>query len=356
MPRPTHVRYSIIALATAINLLCYTDRVSIAVAGPQIQKQFGLTPARMGLIFGIFSLSYALGQTPWGMLADRYGSRGLIASAILCWSAFTALTGVAWGFVSLLAIRFTFGGLEAALSPAVATAFTRWAPIAERSTAFGAYLSGGRLGAAVTPPLAAFLLLRYGWRIMFSFFGSLGIVAAAAWLFWYRDNPSAHPAVNREEQELIRAGVTRPAAAVSTPWRELFRSSRLWSLLGVSFFVTFLWQFYITWFPTYLMEKRGLPMQEASFYAGLPFLFGFAATWLGGLATDFLTRRFDARRGRLWIGCSGLGLTGFLMLLGILSPLPRGSAVLMSSAAGAADLYLGAVWCAAVDIGGRSAG
>ena len=103
-------------------------------------------------------------------------------------------------------MRFTFGTLEAALSPATATAFTRWVPVAERSTSFGAYLSGGRLGAALTPPLAAFLMLRFGWRIMFAIFGSLGVLAAAVWFIWFRDDPAVHPSVNAEEREIIRAG------------------------------------------------------------------------------------------------------------------------------------------------------
>ena len=360
MARPTHVRYSVVGLAMGINMLCYTDRVCIAVAGPRIRSELGLSQAQLGLVFSIFFLAYALAQAPWGMLADRFGSRGIIAAAIFCWSAFTALTGAVWGFVSMLAVRFTFGTLEAALSPATATAFTRWVPVTERSTSFGAYLSGGRLGAALTPPLAAFLMLRLGWRTMFAIFGSLGLLAAAAWFAWFRDNPSTHESVNSEELELIRAGTMQPLESTQPsprpPWAALLRSSRLWSLLGVAFASTFLWQFYITWFPTYLIEKRGLPLQEASYYAGLPFLCGFAATWIGGIVTDYLTRRFDARRGRLYLGCSGLLLTGTLMSLGVFSPLPRVGALLMAVAAGTIDLYLGAAWSSAVDIGGRSGG
>jgi len=260
----------------------------------------------------------------------------------------------------MLAVRFTFGTLEAALSPATAVAFTRWLPVSERSTSFGAYLSGGRLGAAVTPPVAAFLMLRLGWRPMFVIFGSLGVLAAAAWLLWFRDDPSAHRFVNAEELEVIGNGTTRtPDLAreeARAHWGELLRSNRLWCLLGVAFASTFLWQFYITWFPTYLIEKRDLPLQEASYYAGLPFMCDFSATWLGGIITDYLTRRFDARRGRLYLGCSGLLMTGTLMLLGILSPLPRAGALLMALAAGTIDLYLGPAWSSAVDIGGRSGG
>src|SRR6187551_3622159 len=114
------VRHSIVLLALLINMICYTDRVCIAIAGPEMRSAFGLSQVQMGLVFSIFSLSYFLGQTPWGILADRYGSRHIVTFAIAGWSVFTALTATAWSFVSLIAIRFTFGALEAAFSPSVA--------------------------------------------------------------------------------------------------------------------------------------------------------------------------------------------------------------------------------------------
>ena len=356
MARPTHVRYSMVALATAVNLLCYADRTAIAVAAPVFQKELGLAPARMGLIFGIFSLAYALGQTPWGMAADRFGSRLLIAGSILCWSGFTTFTGLARSFVAMLAIRFSFGGLEAALSPSTAVAFTRWTPVTERSTAFGVFLSGGRLGAALTPPLAILLMLRFGWRAMFVIIGLLGIPAALVWLFWFRDDPATHAAVNNEERELLAPNVAARATRERVSWSTLLRSSRLWNMLAVSFTTTFLWQFYITWFPTYLIQKRGLPLKEAAYYAGMPFLFGVAGAWVGGVGTDFLARRVGVRRARLWVGCAGLTLTASLMLMGILLPAPRPGALVMASAAFTADLFIGAIWSSAVEIGGAAAG
>jgi sugar phosphate permease len=345
-----------VALATAVNLLCYADRTAIAVAAPVFQKELGLAPARMGLIFAIFSLAYALGQTPWGMVADRYGSRLLIAGSILCWSGFTTFTGLARSFVAMLAIRFSFGGLEAALSPSTAVACTRWTPVAERSTAFGVFLSGGRLGAALTPPLAVLLMLRFGWRAMFVIIGLLGIPAALVWLFWFRDDPATHAAVNDEERELLAPNAAARATGERVSWPALLRSSRLWNMLAVSFTTTFLWQFYITWFPTYLIQKRGLPLKEAAYYAGMPFLFGVAGAWVGGIGTDFLTRRVGVRRARLWVGCAGLTLTATLMLVGILLPAPRPGALVMASAAFTADLFIGAIWSSAVEIGGAAAG
>ena len=66
MARPTVVRYSIVGLAMAINMLCYTDRVCIAVAGPSIRSELGLSQAQLGLVFSIFFLAYAVAQAPWG--------------------------------------------------------------------------------------------------------------------------------------------------------------------------------------------------------------------------------------------------------------------------------------------------
>ena len=150
-----------------------------------------------------------------------------------------------------------------------------------------------------------------------------------------------------------------PAAAAREPvsWPTILRSSRLWNLLAVSFLSTFLWQFYITWFPTYLIRKRGLPLKEAALYAGLPFLFGMMGGWLGGVATDFLTARLGVRRARLWVGCTGLALTATLMLIGVLVQLPRlGAALDGRRSLCRGPVHSAPAWSSAVEIGGAAAG
>ena len=76
------VRHRIVLLALLINAVCYTDRVCIAILGPEISKTFHFNQAEMGLVYSIFSLSYFLGQTPWGIAADRYGSRFIVSFAV----------------------------------------------------------------------------------------------------------------------------------------------------------------------------------------------------------------------------------------------------------------------------------
>ena len=354
MPR---VRYSVVLLALAINMICYTDRVCIAVAGPELRKTFDLSQSQMGLVFSIFSLSYFLGQTPWGIAADKHGARGLVSLAVAGWSIFTMLTAYAWSFGSLMAIRFSFGALEAALSPSVASAFNKWIPSRERSTAFGAFLGGGRLGGAITPPIAGFLLLHYGWRTPFVVFGLIGVLGGIVWFYWFRNRPEEHPAITKKELEQIRAGLPPVAGnAVKVPWPELLRSSRLWCLLAAAFGSTFLWQFYITWFPTYLRENRGMAVGEAGFYASIPFILGVGSTWAGGILTDVIGRRTNDRWARTIVGLISLSTAALLMSAGVWCEQAGLAALLMGCAAGAVDLYLGAAWSSAIDIGGSSGG
>ncbi|MEZ5352283.1 MAG: MFS transporter [Bryobacteraceae bacterium] len=352
---PTRVRYSIVLLALAVNFVCYTDRACISIAGPLMRDEFALSATAMGLVYSIFSLSYFLGQTPWGAAADRYGARTLVTVAILGWSVFTGLTAAAWSLGSLLVIRFVFGGLEAALSPSVAAAFRQWVPVRERSSAFGFFLGGGRLGGAVTPVVAAAIVAAYGWRTVFVVFATLGIAAAAVWHWWFRNTPGEHRAVNGAERAII-GEAPQIAPSDSAGWRGLLGSSRMWALLAVAFGCTFLWQFYITWFPTYLMEARKMTLGESARYAGLPFLFGVFATWLGGLLTDLLGRRLSPRRARTCIGTASLTLAGLLLSAGIWCADPRLAAVLMASGAIGVDLFLGAAWASALDIGGARGG
>ena len=330
------MRYTVVALAVAVNIVSYLDRVSISVAAPALRGEFGFTPLQMGQVFSAFSLSYAILQAPWGAAADRFGARAIVTLGILGWSLFTGLTAASWNLISLLTIRFVFGAIEACLSPAVSSAFGRWIPVERRSTAFGIFLGGGRLGGAIGPGIAALLVLRYGWRSSFVAFAGLGVVAGAMWWRYYRD-----------ASESPRA----PRPAGPTPV-----SASLVFLLLAAFSYTFMWQFYITWFPTYLVEKRGFGLVEAGKLAGLPLLFGLAANWIGGFASDGLTRRFGLRVGRSGFACAALMVSALLLYTGVSSGNRTAAAILIALAAGAGDLMLGAAWASAVDIGGKDAG
>ena len=94
-PAPSRSRWKILALLTLISIITYVDRVNISVAARQMMPALGLTQMQMGYVFSAFVLGYALFQVPGGWLGDRWGTRLVLAGAVVWWSVFTALTAVA---------------------------------------------------------------------------------------------------------------------------------------------------------------------------------------------------------------------------------------------------------------------
>jgi MFS transporter, ACS family, glucarate transporter len=334
----TRSPYLIVGAATLLHMVSYVDRSCISVAAPSIGREFGLTPTQLGIVFSSFFLSYALLQMPWGAAADRIGPRKIVTFAILAWSACTALTGAALNYLMLVIVRVAFGSMEAALNPAITTALARWVPDNWRTTAFGIFLGGGRVGGAFAPALAVFLLLRYGWRSTFVVIAASGILAAGAWLLAV---PANLP-VNRASQTFERAGVRL--------W-----SIRMSALLMVVFGYTFMWQFYATWFPTYLIERRGYTLSQAGWYASLPFLLGIGSNWIGGILCDAASRKIGLALGRGALGFCSIFFSALLFYCGIIGS-AKSSPWLLAAAAGVGDIFLPIAWTVAADLGGKSAG
>ena len=110
-------RYGFFAGSFLITLLLYIDRVCISSAKDAISGDLNLTDIQMGWVLSAFALGYALFQVPGGALGDKYGVRKVLTSIMVLWSIFTAFTGVAWNYVSMLSFRFIFGAGEAGAFP-----------------------------------------------------------------------------------------------------------------------------------------------------------------------------------------------------------------------------------------------
>jgi ACS family glucarate transporter-like MFS transporter len=352
--RPTHVRYAVLAVLFLLAVLTYLDRVCISLAAPSISAEMHLTPLQMGLVFSIFASAYALFEVPTGWLGDRLGARRVLFRVLTWWSLFTAATGMVRGFYTLLGVRFLFGVGEAGAYPNMTRAIAAWYPPARRGMALGTIWMGSRLGAAIAPPLVLFLMSRFGWRFTFQLLGAAGIVFALFWRTWYRDSPAQKRGVNPAEAALIGLGPAAQAGAVS--WRQIFRSSNLWALNAMYFTLGFTYYFYISWFPTYLVKHRGVPVANLAVYASLPLVFSTIASISGGLVTDSFARRWGIRWGRRAVGMAGCGASACLLLTGLRMHNPTASILLVSLAAAASDFTLAASWSACADIGGSAVG
>ncbi len=351
--RPTRVRHAVLAFTLVMMAIAYLDRVCISTAAPAIQRDLALSDAQLSLVFSAFTFAYAVFEVPSGWLADRFGARWMLTRIVVWWSALTAATGLAGGFGSLILVRLLFGMGEAGALPSTARAFARWLPPRERGRAFGFTIMAGALGGALTQPVVVALLERMGWRAVFPVFGVVGLAWAAAWLAFFRDDPSLHPRVNDAEVRLI--GRDPPAAHPPVPWGQLIRHRGMIALCLMYAGAIYGWYFYLTWLPTYLLRARGFELSSVGWLAALPLLGIAAGVLAGGALSDALAQRFGPG-GRRAPGLVGLPLAALCVLVAVATPSPLAAAWLLASAAGLAALGVAPAWAVCLEIGGRHAG
>jgi MFS family permease len=356
--RPTRVRYRVLWLSFLMAFLMYMERGAIGAAAPSIMREFGINKITMGWSVSAFNWSYALFQVPGGWMADRFGSRIVLATAIAWWSAFTAATGLSFSAVSLAVTRFLFGAGEAAAFPAGSRALMRWLPVRQRAFGQGFQHSGARLGAALAPAIVVSLIAVSGWRPVFYIFGAAGLVWAAVWYSSYRNAPGEHPGTNAAEIELLPKGVSQTGSTVkrSVPWSRILRSRNLWYLSSVYFCYGFVIWLYLAWFPTYLREARHFTALKTGL-ASIPLLAATLTNITGGVLSDWLARRLgDLRRGRLIVSISGFIVAAVALLPGVLAGSPMVALAWLTIALGGLELTVAVSWAICLDIGGEYCG
>jgi MFS family permease len=255
---------------------------------------------------------------PTGHWGDRFGSRKVIARIVLWWSAFTALTGAAFGLWPLVATRFLFGAGEAGAFPNAARVVTRWFPAGERGMARGAITTTSQLGGAIAPPLAAYFIGLVGWRWTFAIFGLAGVVWTLAWYRWFRDDPAEHPAVGA--QELVHIGPPPPAADGghhAIPWGTVLASPNVWLLGTIMTVGATLFYMLFQWYPTYLKEARGLSEQVSGWFGGIALIGGSLGCIVGGLVSDQIIRRTAERKWTRRLVGGAMLLLAALCLFGV---------------------------------------
>jgi len=193
-PSAMKVRHAVLAMLVLLSVVTYLDRICIGVSAKEIQADLGLSESQWGWVLGAFLLAYGIFEIPSGGLGDWIGQRRVLTRIVLWWSAFTALTPLASNYYMLVATRFLFGAGEAGAYPNASGCISRWFPAAERARAQGLVWGASRLGGALTPLIVVPLKAHLGWKMCFWLFASLGIIWAIVWYWWFRDQPSAHPA------------------------------------------------------------------------------------------------------------------------------------------------------------------
>jgi MFS transporter, ACS family, glucarate transporter len=339
-------RHRVTVFAITLAALAYVQRVAISQAADGIQADLGLGKAQMGMIFGAFGISYALFEIPNGVLGDRLGVRLMLTRIVVAWSIFTALTGAAWSFLSLWIARFLFGAGEAGCFPNLTRMLSSWLPTAARIRAQALMWACSRWAGAVTPLLTLAIVHWLGWRWAFVLLALLGMAWAVLFHRWFRDDPAQHPGVNAEELALLTSARALTTQAGEQAWYRQLLTTQVVILLLQYFCFAFVWQFYVTWLPSYLKEARHLSAVQAASFATLPLLFG----GFGSLVSGMVAARFSRRR----IACVGFVLSGLLLFLVTRINQTATAMVAMGLASFFSDLTMPISWNACVEIGRRN--
>ena len=309
--RRTNVRYWILAMIFIVTTVNYADRATLSITGPAMREAFGFSAVQMGYIFSAFSWAYVMAQIPGGWLLDRFGARRIYAVSICLWSVFTLLQAWVGVFASMGAVmtalfmlRFAVGLAESPAFPANAKVVASWFPTAERGTASAIFNAAQYFAAVVFTPLMAWVTHSWGWHHVYMWMGVFGMALAVLWLEVMR-SPADHPAVNRAELEHIEqggglihmnegTGRATGKAAAPAGWfyaRQLLSNRMLAGVYLGQYCINVLTYFFLTWFPVYLVQARGMSILKAGFVASLPAICGFLGGVLGGMISDALLRR-----------------------------------------------------------------
>jgi len=253
---------------TAASVVNYVGRTVMAIAGPDLAREYGFSETELGQIFSSFWLGYAILMWPSGWLADRFGAARVLALCGLATAALSAGTAYASTLAGFLILRFLFGAASAVLYPACGNITTQAFRSENFASVQGLVVGGSSLGTALTPLLVTALS---GWR---SSFLVAGLVTAVFFGLW--------------GLRVVNSG----AASSTTPFR--LHSATL--LLGMqSFCVGYYYNFTDTWSYYYFKEVRSFGAGESALFTFLLQLTGGLAMPLGGWIADRIAPHFGRR-------------------------------------------------------------
>ncbi len=322
MPRPIrNLRWWIGGMLFASTVINYIDRQTLSTLAPFLKKEYEWTNTDYAMLVIAFRLSYSIGQTVFGRVMDRVGTRRGLTLSVISYSLVSMMTALARGWSSFAFFRFLLGAAESPNWPAATKAVAEWFPRRERGLATALFDSGSSIGGAIAPFLIIPIYQHFGWRPAFIIPGFLGLFWVLAWRR-LAGSPGTHPRITPEEQEMLLAdkldslgdcAVDRVAAPplLSPPaWRDLLRLPQTWGVIIARSFTDPVWFFITDWFFIYLVS-RNFQIENSLMAVWIPFLAADLGNFFGGGLSSWLIHRgWSVERARKAVVLfGGIGMT-----------------------------------------------
>jgi len=307
------LRWWIGGLLFASTVINYIDRQTLSLLAPYLKLEYHWTNSDYANIAIAFRVAYSIGQTGFGKLMDRIGTRRGLTLSVIGYSTISILTSLARGFYGFATFRFLLGAGESANWPAATKAVSEWFPKRERALATALFDSGSSIGGAVAPFIVLWIYFRWGWRPAFMVPGTLGFLWLIAWRWLYYP-PEEHPRIGQAELAMIVAdkresespqdGKTRPR------WRDLLKLPQTWGAIIARAFTDPVFFFIAEWFPIYLVAK-GIELKSGLIAVWIPFIAADVGSFFAGWVSGSLIKRGwslgAARKAPIVYG--GIGMT-----------------------------------------------
>jgi len=306
---------SLIMLGSVIN---YLTRSSLAVAAPTLLKELHIAEKEYSWIVGTFQ-GAIMAQPICGYVLDTLGLKLGFAIFAIAWSLTNMAHALGNSWQAFAGLRGLLGFAEGSANPAGMKATSEWFPAKERGLAGGVYNIGASFGSMLAPPLVAWAILAYNWRVAFVITGALGLIWAVLWLIFYQ-SPDKHTALSDEERAYIAAGQEKhlqsDGSRPSVP--KILAQRNFWGIALPRFLADPTWGTLSFWLPLYLSKVRHFDLKQIALTAWMPFLAADFGCLFGGLVAMQVQRRFgvsiiNARRCAFTLGAVmmlGVGFVG----------------------------------------------
>ena len=293
-PKPIpSLRWWIGGLLFASTVINYIDRQTLSLLAPYLKLQYHWTNSDYANLAIAFRVAYTIGQTVFGRMMDRVGTRRGLTFTVVCYSIISMLTSLAQGFYSFATFRFLLGAGESANWPAATKAVSEWFLKRERALATALFDSGSSIGAAIAPFLVRWIYSRWGWRPAFGLPGVLGFFWLMAWRKMYYP-PEEHNRISVEEREMIladkRESKQTQAEGIHPHWLDLLKLPQTWGTIIAKTFTDPVFFFITEWLPIYLVAK-GIELKSGIIALSIPFIAADAGSFFAGWFSGYLIRR-----------------------------------------------------------------
>ncbi|EPK7665433.1 MFS transporter [Raoultella ornithinolytica] len=261
-------------------IFMYADRTVLNPVMGELEKEFGLSGTQLGLMNSVFYFSYALLQVPAGILGDKIGKKKVLIPGFLLFGAFTAVTGWAKSWSTLLFARVVTGAGEGTYYGPQYGLSSEQIPKKYRSLGSAIINSGMAFGIALGLMASSWLVYDqgYSWRTPF-FAMSIPtlLTGLAIWLF-----------VKEKKRQPVEAG---GGAKPKSKFTDLFKNRNLLLVYLMVFCSLFGFFVILTWLPYYLQSERGIAGSETGFITSLVAWISIPGALLFSSLSDRLGKR-----------------------------------------------------------------